>query len=146
MMVHHFLSMEIILFHTTSRIEIQKSDKRKSTKKTKYKSDYVPKEADIYYPTSGMKKEQVSPERGEKVNSTSTRKSTRSNKGIPPERMVMSTSTKSQDRSKAKNPTSWVAWNMGQIMKLAATMAMGILLLPTHVVAQPTVDFPEITT
>ena len=35
---------------------------------------------------------------------------------------------------------------MGQIMKLAATMAMGILLLPTHVVAQPTVDFPEITT
>src|SRR6056300_1709285 len=47
---------------------------------------------------------------------------------------------------KSINPTKWVPWNVSQLMKLAASIAIGVLLLPTHLVAQPRDDFPSIPT
>src|SRR5210317_2480677 len=127
-----------------SSIEGTKLDKKRTPRFTKYKQKYSPKETNVFVPV----KEESNQDRGDKEIKPEPRRSGRSNKGEAPVRLHMNHSSNMGSKSEVKNaeksinyansemgnvrksinPTKWVPWNMSQLMKLAASIAIGILL------------------
>src|SRR5210317_1054222 len=145
-----------------SSIESTKLDKKRTPRFTKYKQKYSPKETNVFVPA----KEESNQDRGDMEITPEPRRFDRSNKGEAPVRLHMNHSSNMGSKYEAKNVkklinyansemenvrksinlTKWVPWNVSQLMKLAASFAIDVLLLPTHVVAQPRDDFPSIPT
>ena len=133
--------------------------KKKTPRNTKYKTDYTPLESDPHDPL--VKTEILKNERGivhdrgaamKKEADPTVRRSRRFAKGEPKLEWSKKLEGKGESilapgkRTRSFKATRWVPYNTSQIFKMATTMAFGILLMPTHVMAKPGISFPSLTT
>ena len=145
-------------------IEATKITKKLIPRDTKYKTDYTPRETDIYDPTIKTEIPQSNQDiilnRGAPTKKPKVRRSQRlrdkdnpdiiQNGGMVKQgskwrrsiRLMGKGEPEKQVRS--LKATKWVPSNASQFFKLGKTMAKGVLFLPTHVIAEPSVTLPSI--
>ena len=129
-------------------IDVPQTTKKTPYAKMKNKQVFSPPETDIHDPTI---KHEMKPDiplhehwdhQGPSKPTPRRRSSRLAQKGEHKTK-AHHTSVKSKPERK---PTTWQGSNMGQLIKMATTLVMGTMLLPTHILAEPGVSFPNLST